>query len=191
MSVWILAELEEGLPTGLTFELLSAGRALADSLGLSLGALMLGPGAAAFGPQLVRLGADRVAVAEPPSWPPEACLEIVAAALLSLDAAWVLAGHTRYGSELAARLAVRMEAGLMTACTALEVTDSAVTGVRSLPNGGTARVIVTTPCGLATLVPGGHPWPTEAPERTGEVLTLDLPPEAPARIRLLEPLSDR
>ncbi len=186
MSVWILAELDGRLPARITFELLTAGRIIADALGLPLGALVLGPGAATFAPQLVRLGADRVAVADHPALSLEASLELVTAALPALGATWLLAGHTRPGTELAARLAVRLEAGLLTACTALDCTDGAVTGTRSLPDGGTARVAVTTPVGVLTIQPGTFAWPAEEPERPGDVVRLEVPTEvSAARVRLL------
>lgn len=189
-GLWIVAELAGGLPSRSTFELLAAGRSLADALGQPLGAFLLGTGVAPLANQLVRLGADRVLVADAPGLTPEApeaWVEALAAALSALGPAWILAGETRLGTELAARLAVRLEAGLVTGCTGFETEGSGIVALRPLPDGGVARVITTGSIGLMTLRPGSYGWPSEAPERQGEVGALELPAEPQAaRIRLLE-----
>lgn len=186
-GVWILAELDGGLPARITFELLTAGRRLADALGQPLGVVMAGPGASALTSQLVRLGADRVAAADLPAVTPETIREVLVGAWPQLEPTCLLAGHTPFGTEVAARLAVRLEAGLVTDCVGLEAVGDTVVGLRSLPDGGMARVIAKGPLGLMTLRPGLTPWPTEAPERSGAVVPLEVPADIPAPcLRILE-----
>lgn len=189
-GVWILAELEGSLPARITFELLGAGRALADALGQPLGALLMGAGVTPLASQLITLGADRVVVADHPSLQPASSLpsvDLVSATLSQLTATHLLAGHTPFGVELAGRIAYRLETGLVTACTSLVTEGEQVVGVRPLPDGGTARVIATSRPGIFTLRPGHHAWPTAAPDRQGEVMALEIPADREAsRIRVLE-----
>lgn len=188
-GVWILAEQESGLPARITFELLAAGRRLADALGQPLGALVAGAGVSPFASQLIALGADRVMVADHPSLTPESYepyLELLASAQSALAPAWILAGHTRLGIELAGRLAVRLEAGLVTACTGFEVEGDTVVGWRPLPDGGMARVRPVGLPGIFTLRPSHHEWPAELPDRTGELVALEILAETLAsRVKLL------
>ncbi|HEY9856314.1 MAG TPA: hypothetical protein V6D05_11285 [Stenomitos sp.] len=189
MSVWILAELEGSLPTGLTFELLTAGRMLADGLGQPLGAVVIGSGVTPFAGQLVSLGADRVVVADHPSLHPdlsEPYVDLATQAMAPFGPTHLLAGHTPLGVEVAGRLAVRAQAGLVTACTGLGLAGGAVVAERP-SDGGLARIGVTSPLAIFTLQPGHHAWPSANAERSGEVMALELPAEGLiSRIQLLE-----
>lgn len=176
-GVWILAEQDGGLPARITFELLAAGRRLADDLGQPLGALVVGAGVSSFAGKLAALGADRIVVAEHPALAPESYepyVELLTSALSALMPGWILAGHTRLGTELAGRLAVRLEAGLITACSGFEVSDGRVVGRRPLPDGGAVRAVPLSAPGLFTLLPGRHAWPVERPDRPGEVLSIEV-----------------
>ena len=97
------------------FELLSAGRELAGKAGEPLWAAVLGSAASGLAQELVERGADKVFVLEDPAF--ENLLdEAFAAALGALAEAEkpskILFASTVAGRSVAARLAVRLKAGL-------------------------------------------------------------------------------
>ncbi|MEW6307764.1 MAG: electron transfer flavoprotein subunit alpha [Bacillota bacterium] len=123
-GVWVYAEQRDGRVAGVSYELLGAGRVLADKLGQELVAVVAGHGLG-DGPQdLVQHGADRVLVAEHPALAhfldepyTDALFHLVRARKPNI----LLFGATSVGRSLAPRLAVRLGTGLTADCTGLDV----------------------------------------------------------------------
>ncbi|UCC84462.1 MAG: electron transfer flavoprotein subunit alpha/FixB family protein [Gemmatimonadota bacterium] len=134
MSVLAFAEQRGGALRSSAFETLTAGRELADALGVELIAVLLGPaGLAAETGKLGSYGADRVltgfsdAFAE---YAPESYTELVAKAAQEAGAKAVLFAASAQGKDLAPRAAARLKAGLASDVTEVRVADGRVVAVR-------------------------------------------------------------
>lgn len=125
-DVWIFIEQEAGSVAPVSLELLAKGRELADTLGSSVVALLLGDGVADRAADLIAHGADRVLVADDPELEPYRTLPYarVAIDLMRERRPYVvLIGGTPVGRDLAPRLASALSAGLTADCTALRIAD--------------------------------------------------------------------
>ena len=100
-----------------SYELLGAGRALADALKAPLTVAVIGANAKALAADLAGRGADKVLAVEHPSlasFTEEAYAKAAAAAVATCGATRVILPSTVAGRALAARLAVLLKAGLAT-----------------------------------------------------------------------------
>ena len=133
-GVWVFVELMEndgktGHPRKIrpvTFELLSAGRRLADELGEELSAVLLTDKNAGFEKELGAYGADKVYLVENPEMY-EYNTDIFATAIIALiykhKPGAMLYGATIMGRDLAPRVASCLYTGLTADCTALAIKD--------------------------------------------------------------------
>jgi len=133
-GVWVFVELMEnpdktGSPLKIrpvTFELLSAGRRLADELGEELSAVLLTDKNAGFEKELGAYGADKVYLVENPELH-EYNTDIFSTAIIALTykhkPGIMLYGATIMGRDLAPRVASCLYTGLTADCTALAIKD--------------------------------------------------------------------
>ncbi len=122
-DVLVFAEQRDGRTAPVSFELLGAGRRLADRLGSRLLAVLLGADEAEA-EELVRWGADRVYLCSDPVFR-RFNDDTYAAALLRIieeqKPSIVLAGATPVGRSFIPRVAARLRTGLTADCTSLEI----------------------------------------------------------------------
>lgn len=151
--------------------LLGEARRLADGLGCYVQAVIADE---AVGAEAIALGADRAHVtADPLSY-----LAAQQPEFLLLPAAL---------NTLAAQLAQRLGAGLITGTAGVEIDGDtrALRGAHPVYGGEYALELeVTTPVKMATVNVAGLPAPYADSSRTGEIIVSDLPPAAPAAIIL-------
>jgi len=123
-GVWVFAEQKEGRIANVTFELLCEGRRLADKLGESLCAILLGDQVAKVARDLVCFGADKVYLAQSPQlavFIEDSFTEVITGLIKVHKPNIVLLGATAIGRSLAPRVASRLETGLTADCTGLEI----------------------------------------------------------------------
>jgi electron transfer flavoprotein alpha subunit len=122
-GVWVYAEQREGRVASVSFELLGAGRRLADELGVELSAVLIGAkGEEAR--ELIRWGADRVYHVEDSSlsaFNDEPYARALSSLIREHRPEIVLAGATPIGRSFIPRVAARLNTGLTADCTALEI----------------------------------------------------------------------
>jgi len=122
-GVWIFAEQRDGKVASVAYELLGAGRRLADDRRAQLSAVLFGaPESEAL--ELIRWGADRVYVADNPileRFNDEPYAELIALLIREHRPEIVLAGATPIGRSFFPRVAARLRTGLTADCTALEI----------------------------------------------------------------------
>jgi len=169
MHVWVVAEVEQGELSPISFELLGAARDLADLLGVRGEAVLLGKGVGELAEQLGWRGADTVYVIEDDRLA-EYRTEVYAATLGDLikekNPEIVLLGATEMGDDLAPRLAQQLETGLLSHCTKLEVDQAERLLLGTRPTYG-GELMITSACTtkdphLATLRPGAiEPYPPD------------------------------
>ena len=129
-EVWVFAEQEEGKLADIVFELLGKGRELADTLGVKVGAALLGSfgaeGERALATQLVAGGADVVHLVDDPELKlyrnkayRHAMVELVKERAPQI----VIFGATHMGRDLAPAVASALRCGLTADCTDLQIGD--------------------------------------------------------------------
>jgi electron transfer flavoprotein alpha subunit len=123
-EVWVFAEQNHGIPVNVSYELLGAGRKLADSLQTELSSVILGNGLEEAVANLAAYGSDKIYVVDDPSlqkFNDESYASIFTSLIEEYKPEIVLVGATTYGRSLAPRVASRLNTGLTADCTGLEI----------------------------------------------------------------------
>ena len=140
MSQGILAitELVDGAFKHISFEVISAGKKLAETTGGPLTAAVMGAGADAMASQTAEYGADRILVADHEGLKDglaDACIQAVAQLVAASDPAVVLIGATSLGKDIAARLSARLNAPLAMDCVGVRADDDRIVATRPMYGG--------------------------------------------------------
>ena len=147
-GVWVVAEQRNGELHGVTLELLGKGRELADTLGVSLEAVLLGHDVTGLADALVAHGADTVHVVDAPElehYLDEPYAAVVAELVGRGRPEIVLTGATSIGRSLIPRVAIRVKAGLTADCTGLAIDDEENTLLQTRPAFG-GNILATIVC---------------------------------------------
>ena len=185
-SIWVFLEQQNGILEGVSLELLSKGRKMADAIGWELSGLLIGHEVASLTDKAIALGADQVILAEHPlleHFTVDGFAYVANQALLARQPSIFLLGATPDGRDLAGRLAVRLRTGLNADCTDLRLdTETGILICEVSGFGGGVLALIemqTHRPQMATVRPGVF-VPGEADSnRAGSVVSLefDLPPE--------------
>lgn len=185
-ALWVFLEHSRNSLQGVSLELLSKGRHLADEAGWPLVGLLLGHKVEGIAAEALSYGADEIRVADHPllaSFTVDAYTHVVNQAVIEGKPSILLFGATPDGRDLAGRLAVRLRAGLNADCTDLSIDPARgiltceVTGF-----GGGVLALLEAPAHrpqMATVRPGVFPKSEPSQPKGGEVVKLpvDVPEE--------------
>jgi electron transfer flavoprotein alpha subunit len=149
-GIFIIAEQQDGVFRKVTYEAVSEGRRLADSLGTTVTAAVLGADVAAIAGELGKYGADKVIVAEDAAlaeYTTDAYTDVLDNLIKAESPQIIITGATISGKDLTARLAARLDAGLAMDCVGIEVADGEFTFSRPMFGGKVmaTATIATTP----------------------------------------------
>ena len=125
-NVWVFIEQEAGKIAGVSLQLVSKGRELADRLGVKLEGILLGDNVAACANELYQYGCDKVILAEDPRLEPFTVLpyaKVIMDLIKEKRPNILMFGATLKGRELAPRVASEKLAGLTADCTDLQIDD--------------------------------------------------------------------
>ena len=125
-NVWVFIEQEGGKVAGVSLQLVSKGRELADRLGVKLEGILLGNNVAGCARELYQYGCDKVILAEDPRLEPFTVMpyaKVIMDLIRERKPNILLFGATLKGRELAPRVASEKMAGLTADCTSLEIDD--------------------------------------------------------------------
>ena len=125
-NVWVFIEQEGGKVAGVSLQLVSKGRELADRLGVKLEGILLGNNVAGCAKELYQYGCDKVILAEDPRLEPFTVMpyaKVIMDLIRERKPNILLFGATLKGRELAPRVASEKMAGLTADCTSLEIDD--------------------------------------------------------------------
>lgn len=183
-DVWVFVEQTDGHVESVTYELLGEGRKLADDLGMSLCAVLLGHEVDDMTQDLIARGAEKVYVVDKP----ELAYfqdEPYAAAMIELvnrhKPNVILCGATTIGRSLVSRVAVCVEAGLTADCTGLTIDPETKNLLQTRPAfGGNIMATIETPHHRPQMATVRHKVMKEAEvdaSRQGEVLVQDIAAE--------------
>ena len=123
-NVWIYAEQRAGKLSTVSYELLGAGRKLADDLGQQLVAILLGSNMRAAADELIAYGADKVYYMDSPAlekFADEPYARVLTDLVKEHKPAIVLAGATAIGRSLIPRVAAELRTGMTADCTGLDI----------------------------------------------------------------------
>lgn len=140
MSQAILAitEQADGVFKNISFEVISAGRKLADKTGGPLIAAVMGAGIEAIAPQAAAYGADRILVADHEGLKDglsDACIAAAGQLVAQSDPAVVIVGATAIGRDIAARLSARLNAPMAMDCVDVRMDGDRVVVARPMYGG--------------------------------------------------------
>ena len=186
-GVWVFAEQRNAAIQDVTFEVLAKGREMADKRGAKLAAVLFGQGLKAQCADLFAHGADVVYYADAPAlatFNSDAYTAQLAALVQQYKPEILLGGSTIAGRSFFPRVAVRVDTGLASDCTSLDVAaDGLLHAVRPAYAGNVLATLVcpehrpqmATVRGKAfkkgTPVIGRAGELVEVPAATGEVKT--------------------
>ncbi len=147
-GVMVLAEVREGNLAAITAELLGCGRRLADDLGEELSAVLVGDKAGVLAGEVIAAGADKVYTVEDgllADYQPDAYLAVMEKIVRAATPQVLLLGQTTIGSDLAPRLAFRLETSAVLDCVELAIDGESKRLLQTKPvYGGNARAVFSS-----------------------------------------------
>lgn len=144
-GVLVYCEVAEDRLAPISLELLGAGRRLAEELGQSLSAVILGSNISPLAQEAIACGADKVYVVDDPllkDYLTDAYLNVMEKVVREASPQIVLLGQTQTGRDLTPRLAFRFNTAATLDCIALEIDPTSKRLLMTKPvYGGNAQVI--------------------------------------------------
>jgi len=171
-GIFVFAEVKDGNIKKVAYELLTAGRKAADQTGEELAGVLFGKGVASLAGSLGEYGADKVYVADDDKlaqYTTDAYSKVLADLIKEKDPSTVLFGCTVQGRDLAAKVAQKVGAGLLSDCTGMELEGGNIVFTRPVYSGKAimkAAIPEVSPV-MATIRP--NVLPAEAAARSAAV----------------------
>ncbi len=166
MNILAVAEQRDGKLKKTAFEVVRTARTLADSSGGQAIALVIGNQIQAIAGQLGGYGAHRILAIQHPKlekYSATAYAKAIAEIARREKADAVLMAATAMGKDCAPRIAVKLDAGLISDCTSVSIESGTITASRPVYAGkAILDMRITTPVGVCTLRPNVFPAGTDA-----------------------------
>ncbi|UCF74083.1 MAG: electron transfer flavoprotein subunit alpha/FixB family protein, partial [Deltaproteobacteria bacterium] len=134
-GIWIVTEHREGELRKISFELVSEGRRLADKMGQSVTAILLGSHIKEKTEMLGKYGADKVIVADDDrlaTYTTDAYVSVIAQLAQASEPAIILLGASVQGKDLSGRLAARLGVGMAQDCVAFSLENGNLVAKRPI-----------------------------------------------------------
>jgi electron transfer flavoprotein alpha subunit len=194
-DVLVFAEQREGETAAVSFELLGAGRRLADKLDSGLNAVLLGADEAQA-KELIKWGADKVFLCDAPSlkqFNDDTYAGVLSDLINEQKPSVVLAGATPIGRSFIPRVAARLRTGLTADCTSLEIDSETGNLLQVRPAFG-GNIMATILCPdyrpqMATVRPRVMKKGEYKKESTGEIINISLD-QIVSRTKVLETVKE-
>ena len=161
-GILAITEQVDGVFKNISFEVLSAGKKMADQASGPLTALVMGAGVEPIAGQAAEYGADSILVADNKGLQDglsDACTQAVDQVVAQADPAVIMIGATALGKDIAARLSARLGAPLAMDCVDVRMEDDQVVATRPMYGGkvladvslsGSPAIIAVRPRALET-----------------------------------------
>ena len=137
-GVLVFAEQVDGSFRKIAYEAVSEGRRLADTLGETVTAIVLGSGVDGIAGELGKYGADKILVGDDPAladYTTDAYTNVMFDVVKDNDPTILLLGASSQGKDLSARLAARLGVGLAMDCIALRLDGEKLIATRPMYGG--------------------------------------------------------
>ncbi|MDH4420694.1 electron transfer flavoprotein subunit alpha/FixB family protein [Bacillus sp. AFS054943] len=177
-KVLVMGEVRDGSLRNVSFEAVAAAKTIAE--GGEVVGLLVGDSIASFASELIHYGADRVVTVESDklkSYTSDGYAQAFLAVYAEEKPEGIVFGHTALGKDLSPKLAAKLEAGLVSDVTALEVEGGNVIFTRPIYSGKAfEKKIVTDGILFATVRPNNIATLEKDESRTGDVssITVDV-----------------
>ncbi|MBN1918171.1 MAG: electron transfer flavoprotein subunit alpha [Verrucomicrobia bacterium] len=178
-NVWVVAEQKRGVVQSVTYELLGAGRGLADKRGSELHVVLMGQGMNGACNELIARGADVVHYMDGAAfadYQDEPYSRVLCRLMNKYKPEIVLCGATAIGRSLIPRVAVQINTGLTADCTGLEISDEGGLMQIRPAFGGNIMATILTPNHRPQMATVRHKVMKEAkvdPAHTGRIIAVE------------------
>ncbi|QQZ10663.1 electron transfer flavoprotein subunit alpha/FixB family protein [Heyndrickxia vini] len=173
-KVLVLGEVRDGSLRNVSFEAIAAGKTVAE--GGEVVAVLLGDNVNALGQELIQYGADRVVVVEDEKlgqYSSDGFSQAFMAVVDSENPEGIVFGHTALGKDLSPKIASKLETGLISDATDVEVAGGNLVFTRPIYSGKAfEKKIVTDGVIFATVRPNNIASLEKDESRTGDVSTV-------------------
>jgi len=176
-GVWVWVEQFQGKAAGISWEMMGQGRLLADRLGTTLSACVLGEDVEGLAREAIAYGADRVFLADHPTlrvYRTEPYSRILVDLVRQYLPEVLLLGASTRGRDLAGSVATPLYTGLTADCTGLDIDPETRLLQQTRPAfGGNIMATIVTPDHrpqMATVRHRVFEMPTPDPTRQGEIV---------------------
>ncbi|WP_459499217.1 electron transfer flavoprotein subunit alpha [Bacillus sp. C1] len=177
-KVLVMGEVRDGSLRNVSFEAVAAAKTIAE--GGEVVGLLIGESVASLANELIHYGADRVVTVENDklkAYTSDGYAQAFLAVYGEEKPEGIVLGHTALGKDLSPKLAAKLEAGLVSDVTALEVAGNNVVFTRPIYSGKAfEKKIVTDGMLFATIRPNNIAPLEKDGARTGDVssITVDV-----------------
>ncbi|CAM4091631.1 electron transfer flavoprotein subunit alpha/FixB family protein [Bacillus cereus] len=177
-KVLVMGEVRDGSLRNVSFEAVAAAKTIAE--GGEVVGLLVGDSVTSFANELIHYGADRVVTVENDklkSYTSDGYAQAFLAVYAEEKPEGIVFGHTALGKDLSPKLAAKLEAGLVSDVTALEVEGGNVIFTRPIYSGKAfEKKIVTEGILFATVRPNNIATLEKDESRSGDVssITVDV-----------------
>ncbi|KMN44850.1 electron transfer flavoprotein subunit alpha [Bacillus paramycoides] len=177
-KVLVMGEVRDGSLRNVSFEAVAAAKTIAE--GGEVVGLLVGDSVTSFANELIHYGADRVVTVENDklkSYTSDGYAQAFLAVYAEEKPEGIVFGHTALGKDLSPKLAAKLEAGLVSDVTALEVEGGNVIFTRPIYSGKAfEKKIVTEGILFATVRPNNIATLEKDESRSGNVssITVDV-----------------
>lgn len=182
-DVWIIAEQKEGKLKKITFELLGIGRKLTEKMGNSLSVLLLGYQIDKLAEELEGYSAHKIFICDSEAlknYSNEAYAKAIVDLVKAHNPAILLGGATASGKDLLPRVSARLQTGLASDCTRLDITDEGLLLAQRPMYAGKVLVDTINPDvkpQMASLRPNVLPMPEKESQKAEvEKIAVDIKP---------------
>jgi electron transfer flavoprotein alpha subunit len=175
-KVLVLGEVRDGSLRNVSFEAVAAAKTVAE--GGEVVGVLIGEAVSSLGAELVKNGADRVVVVEDAKlkqYTSDGYSQALLAVVEQEQPEGLVLGHTALGKDLSPKIAAKLESGLISDATAVEVAGGNVVFTRPIYSGKAfEKKIVTDGLIFATVRPNNIAPLEKDESRSGEVTSLSV-----------------
>jgi len=174
--VFVLGEIRDQFLRNVSFEALAAGKIISE--GGEVVAGLIGENVRTLANDMIYYGADRVVIVEDEKlkyYSPDGYSQAVMAIIDSEKPDAIIFGHTALGKDLSPKIAAKLNAGLISDATAVEIVGGNVVFTRPIYSGKAfEKKIITDGIIFATVRPNNIPPLEKNESRSGEVASISV-----------------
>ncbi|MEH7451800.1 electron transfer flavoprotein subunit alpha/FixB family protein [Gottfriedia acidiceleris] len=175
-KVLVLGEVREGSLRNVSFEAVSTAKTVAE--GGEVVAVLVGKSVSSLATEMIQYGADRAIVVEDEklaSYTSDGYSQALLAVIDQEKPEGLVFGHTALGKDLSPKLAARMQSGLISDVTAIEVAGGNIVFTRPIYSGKAfEKKVMVDPFIFATIRPNNISALEKDATRTGDVSTVSV-----------------
>lgn len=174
--MFVLGEIRDQFLRNVSFEALAAGKIISE--GGEVVAGLIGENVRTLANDMIYYGADRVVIVEDEKlkyYSPDGYSQAVMAIIDSEKPDAIIFGHTALGKDLSPKIAAKLNAGLISDATAVEIVGGNVVFTRPIYSGKAfEKKIITDGIIFATVRPNNIPPLEKNESRSGEVASISV-----------------